>query len=77
MFRHAKPEPEPEGYVSEFTRFMTGFLEKHPEVVEEQRKGWYIYWDHHVGLDELEEKHDTVPIFGYPYYSWGKPGRRH
>jgi hypothetical protein len=56
---------------------MNGFLEKHPEVVEERRKGWYLYWDHHVDLDELEEKHDTVPIFGYPYYSWGRPGRRH
>ncbi|HAT29847.1 MAG TPA: DUF3460 domain-containing protein [Janthinobacterium sp.] len=55
------------GYVSEFTQFLDRYIEKHPDVVEDQRRGWYIYWDHAVDLKQLEEaEKDSVPT--PPYY---------
>jgi len=32
-------------YVSEHTRFINEWLEKHPEAREEQRKGRALWWD--------------------------------
>ena len=32
-------------YVSEFETFMSQFLQAHPEVVEEQRRGWRSFWE--------------------------------
>lgn len=55
------------GYVSEFSQFINAFLEQHPEVVEDQRRGWYIWWDRQVDLHELEKaREDTVEL--PPYY---------
>lgn len=49
-------------YVSEFTVFMNHFLDEHPEVVEDQHRGWTIYWDHKVDFTELKEaEEDQVP----------------
>lgn len=57
------------GYVSEFGRFMGKFLEEHPEVVRDQHKGWYIFWEHKADLDELEKtQKDSVPVKGYDYF---------
>lgn len=57
------------GYVSEFEQFMDKHLEQHPEVVRDQRKGWYIFWDHKADLEELEKAgKDTVPVKGYDYF---------
>jgi hypothetical protein len=56
------------GYVSEFSQFLDSFLELHPEVPEDQRRGWYIWWDKDVDLKEEElEKSDSVPTPGYYY----------
>ena len=67
---HKKPRYRPghSGYVSEFTQFIDKFIEEHPDVVENQRRGWYIYWDHNVDLAErdLAEK-DSVPPKPYSY----------
>ena len=53
-------------YVSEFTVFMNGYLQAHPEVVEDQRRGWSIYWNHEVDFEELKEaEEDHVPDDGY------------
>jgi hypothetical protein len=53
-------------YVSEFTVFMNGYLKAHPEVVEDQQRGWNIYWDHEVDLKRLKEaEEDRVPDDGY------------
>jgi len=61
--------PGHEGYVSDFTAFMGHFLEEHPEVLEDQHKGWYRFWDQHVDLDELKKAgFDTVPLKGYGYF---------
>ena len=32
-------------YVSEHTLFINAYLEKHPEQVEEQKKGRALWWD--------------------------------
>jgi hypothetical protein len=41
-------------YVSDFEQFMGDFLARHPEVEEDQRRGWYIWWDHRFDRDESE-----------------------
>jgi hypothetical protein len=58
-------------YVSEFTDFITHFLEDHPEEEEERRKGRALYWDHHIDLSTLEQK-DNVPDdrYGFDYSAW-------
>ena len=56
------------GYVSEFDQFMDVYLKKHPEVLEDQQRGWYIWWDHRVDLDELDkQREDSVPVKPYSY----------
>lgn len=55
-------------YVSEFTRFIDGYLQHHPEVARDQLSGWYIWWDHTPDLAELERaKSDSVPLPPYSY----------
>lgn len=55
-------------YVSEFEGFMDRFLKKHPDVIADQERGWYIWWDHRLDLDELEKQHESdVPAKPYPY----------
>lgn len=56
------------GYVSDFEQFMDGFIAAHPEVEEDRMRGWYIWWDHRVDLDELDKQHaDEVPDKPYHY----------
>lgn len=56
-------------YVSEFTLFMNQYLAKHPEVVEDQKRGWDIYWNRKVDLAAFEKaKEDYVPNDGYGFY---------
>ncbi|SFH85570.1 Protein of unknown function [Collimonas sp. OK307] len=58
-----------EGYVSEITQFLDKFLEEHPEVIDEQSRGWHIFWDRDVDLGELKKAdEDSVPAKPY-YYS--------
>jgi len=58
-----------EGYVSEITQFLDKFLEEHPEVIDEQSRGWHIFWDRDVDLGELKKADaDSVPAKPY-YYS--------
>ena len=48
---------------------MDKFLEKYPEVVENQRRGWYIFWNRKVDLEELNKaSEDSVPAKGYDYF---------
>lgn len=68
-----KPKPEKYrfghgGYVSEFDKFMNTFLGRRPEVGKDQMRGWYIWWDHNVDLDQLEQQRkDSVPVKSYQY----------
>ncbi|PKB19903.1 DUF3460 family protein [Janthinobacterium sp. 64] len=56
------------GYVSDFTRFIDGYLQTHPEVLENQQRGWRIWWERPASLHELELIHaDSVPEPPYHY----------
>lgn len=56
-------------YVSDYERFMAEFLEAHPEELAEQKKGWFIWWDKHINLDEqAREMASTVSDSGYGFY---------
>ncbi len=56
-------------YVSEFTRFIDTYLEQHPEVVEEQMRGWNADW--HTEFIDLvamqEAAEDGVPDDTYGF----------
>jgi hypothetical protein len=61
-------------YVSEFTRFIDGYLDLHPEVVADQRLGRSLYWDKRVDLTAIAEAaEDSVPVDAYYYF--GDPTR--
>jgi len=63
-----RPDRRPARYVSDFTRFMDGFLEDHPEVVADRRRGWGIWWERKVDLREQERiLADTVQRPPYSY----------
>jgi len=58
------------GFVSDFTRFIDRFVEEHPEVAEEQRRGRLIYWDKKVDRAALAKAgEDSVPDDGYGFYA--------
>jgi len=58
-----------DGYVSEFTLFINQYLADHPEVVEDQKRGWDIFWNKKVDFGALEEaQQDAVPDDGYGSY---------
>ncbi|MDQ1920566.1 DUF3460 family protein [Massilia pseudoviolaceinigra] len=60
MMKHTGKYHRPGGaYVSEFEEFMHGFLAQHPEVEEDRRRGWDIWWDHRVDLDELDKQREN------------------
>jgi hypothetical protein len=54
-------------YESEHTKFMREWLAKHPQELEEQKKGRALWWDKPQDLDMQERlKRATVPV--KPYY---------
>lgn len=57
------------GYVSETTRFIREFLEKHPEVVEKQKKHRATWWDRPQKAEEnAAQDAARVPKKPYEYY---------
>ncbi len=56
-------------YVSEFTVFINQYLEQHPEVVEQQQRGWNDDWQpHRVDESALREAaEDSVPDDTYGF----------
>ncbi len=55
-----------DGYQSEFTRFLDGYLATHPDVPVDQKRGWYIYWDRHVEMSDIErERKENLPYVPY------------
>jgi hypothetical protein len=56
------------GYVSEYDQFINAFMARHPEIGDDQRRAWYIWWDHKVELDDMKPQHDDdVPVKSYQY----------
>lgn len=76
MLRHTQKQlssspyrPGHGGYVSEFTRFMDGFLAQHPDVARDQMNGMEILWDHEPDFAEQKKAaRDSVPVKGYEYF---------
>ena len=57
-------------YESDFTKFMRGFLEKHPEEVIRQREGRAQWWDKPQDLTvQRQVAADRVPNKAYYYQS--------
>jgi hypothetical protein len=47
---------------------LTDFLHQHPEVEEDRRRGWKIWWDHRIDLDLLDQqRRNAVPFKPYQY----------
>ncbi|MBS0347781.1 MAG: DUF3460 family protein [Proteobacteria bacterium] len=56
------------GYESEHTKFMREWMEKHPEQVEEQKKGRALWWDKPQDLETQRQYADgRVAQKPYPY----------
>ncbi|WP_255990538.1 DUF3460 family protein [Chitinolyticbacter albus] len=56
-------------YVSEFTQFMQGYLNEHPDVARGQVEGRALLWDKApINLDERSRSTvSNVPHKPYPY----------
>lgn len=55
------------GYVSEYERFLNVFVAGHPEVRTDQKRGWYIWWDHQIDTKDVTPRRDEVPVKSYQY----------
>lgn len=40
----------------EFTLFMESYLQEHPEVVEDQQRGWDIFWNPQLSPQGRQDK---------------------
>ncbi|MFB9245608.1 DUF3460 family protein [Massilia antarctica] len=69
MTKHTEKVHRPgDGYLSEFEQFMQGFLAQHPEVEVDRQRGWDIWWDHRIDLDELDKQRENeLPVKPYVY----------
>ena len=63
-----KPGEGGKSYVSEFERFMDGFLQDHPDVERDKIMGWRIWWERHVKPGEIDgELRENMSRPGYYY----------
>lgn len=55
-------------YESEHTKFMREWLEKHPQELEEQKKGRALWWDKPQDLEtSARNAQSRVPVKSYYY----------
>ena len=55
-------------YVSETTQFLQAFLQQHPEVVEDQKRGRALWWDKPQDASEQAQFQEArVPQQAYVY----------
>ena len=47
-------------YASEFTLFMTRFLQQHTEVAEEQMRRWHLDWDPKPEATEMQDNEEEL-----------------
>jgi hypothetical protein len=65
---HTRRLAGPGDYTSEFEQFLNAYQRQHPELEEDRMRGWYIWWDHRVDLDELDKQRAaSVPVKPYQY----------
>lgn len=55
-------------YESEHTRFMREWLEKHPQELEEQKRGRAMWWDKPQQDPETRKRLAAVSVPSKPYY---------
>jgi hypothetical protein len=55
------------GYVSDFEQFLKDYERQHPELADDRMRGWYIWWDHRVDLDELDKQRQSE-VRAKPYH---------
>jgi hypothetical protein len=56
-------------YVSDFTLFINHYLETHPDVVAEQKRGWEQSWNPDAKpAAQQAVKEDEAPNDGYGFY---------
>jgi hypothetical protein len=61
-------------YESEMTRFIRDFLQKNPQVVEQQQKNRATWWDRPQDLETWEERsQSSVPQPAYAYFPLPRP----
>jgi hypothetical protein len=53
-------------YESDHTRFMREYLEKHPEQIEEQRRGRALWWDKPQDF-EAQRRFNEARVAQKPY----------
>ena len=57
-------------YVSDFTKFINGWMAEHPEELEEQKQGRALWWDKPQALaDQQADLESKVAQKPYPYFS--------
>lgn len=57
-----------ETYVSEYTHFIRGLLEQHPEWAEDQLHGRSLLWDKKIDFEEQQRLREaSVANKPYPY----------
>lgn len=59
-------------YVSEATKFISTYLQEHPQIIEKQKKLRSTWWDTN-GIDQTEqnEYHDSeIKLEGYAYFNY-------
>jgi len=54
-------------YESEHTQFMREWLAKHPEEIEEQRKGRALWWDRAPQTPEAQQRNAESKVQQKPY----------
>jgi hypothetical protein len=55
-------------YVSDYTKFMRGLLEQHPEWAEDQLVGRSLFWDKKIDLSEQQKLRESKEANRpYPY----------
>ncbi|MDP2822100.1 MAG: DUF3460 family protein [Sulfuritalea sp.] len=55
-------------YESEHTRFMREWMEKHPEELQEQRKGRALWWDKPARTLETMKDNAAAEVPNKAYY---------
>jgi hypothetical protein len=57
-------------YVSEFTKFMNGWLEEHPEELKTRQEGRALWWDKPQDTETQKARASIrVAQKPYPYFS--------
>jgi uncharacterized protein DUF3460 len=63
-------------YESDLTRFLRDFVQKNPQVIEQQKKNRLTWWDRPQDLDTMSERRKAaVPQPAYVYFPLPRRGK--